>query len=130
MKRFAVAAACSLLVFSGAALADSACDHVQNNFDGMYCLNKIYQQADADLNQTYGKLAHKLDQTGKERLKDGQLAWIKTRDSQCSKLDGDDFYVNLACATSITIKRTQFLRNRYRECISSGCMNSKLLPTS
>lgn len=92
----------------------------------MYCLNKVYQQADADLNHTYGKLARELDQAGKERLKNGQLAWIKTRDAQCSKVDGDGFYVNLACATDVTIKRTQFLSDRYRECISSGCMDSKL----
>jgi len=36
------------------------------------------------------------------------------------------FYVNLQCATGTTIKRSQFLQDRLRECTSAGCQNSKL----
>ena len=123
MLRLLAALACLIAV---PALADTACDHPHNDFDGLYCLNKIYQQADADLNTEYGKLRPKLDNQGRSLLKTGQLTWIGLRNEQCSRSMDGNFYVNLQCATHLTIQRTQFLQDRTRECISAGCMNSKL----
>jgi uncharacterized protein YecT (DUF1311 family) len=115
-----------LLCVPGAAFANSACDKPRNDFDDLYCLNKVYQEADKELNENYGKLNEKLDSAGKKSLKTGQLAWMKTRNKSCSKHEGEMFYVNLDCAASTTIKRSQFLQDRLRECLSSGCQNSKL----
>lgn len=115
-----------LVCASGSAFANSACDTPRNDFDGLYCLNKVYQEADKELNANYKKLAAKLDADGKQSLKSGQLSWISERNQNCSKKDGSGFYVNLDCATSTTIKRAQFLQDRVRECASSGCQNSKL----
>jgi len=115
-----------LLLCSSTAFANSSCDKPKNDFDGMYCLNKVYQQADSDLNSTYKQLVTKLDADGKAALKQGQLVWIGQRNDRCSIRKGDEFFVNLDCATATTIERTQFLQDRYRECISSGCQNSKL----
>jgi len=123
MKRLMLAI---LLCAAGAAQANSACDKPKNDFDGLYCLNKVYQEADKELNDNYGKLAGKLDADGKARLKAGQLQWIRQRNDRCSKNEGDAFYVNLECATETTIKRSQFLQDRTRECVSAGCQNSKL----
>ena len=114
------------LLLSPAAFANSDCDHPKNDFDGLYCLNKVYQQADADLNSSYKQLVGKLDADGKAALKQGQLQWIEERNNKCSLRKDGDFYVNLDCTTQITIERTRFLQDRYRECISSGCQNSKL----
>lgn len=108
------------------AFANSACDKPRDDFDGLYCLNKVYQEADNQLNEAYKKLSGKLDADGKKALKAGQLGWIETRNSSCSKRDGKEFFVSLTCATNTTIKRYQFLEDRYRECVSSGCQNSKL----
>ncbi len=108
------------------ALAGSACDKPRNDFDGLYCLSKVYQQADADLNADFERLRKRLDRSGRIALKDGQMAWLQGRDQNCRRHEGGDFYVNLACATRMTIARTQFLEDRYRECISSGCMDSRL----
>ena len=115
-----------LAMAPGAAFADSACNAPRNDFDGLYCLNKIYQQADQDLNASYTKLVPKLDQAGRAALKAGQLAWLRGRNDQCSKREGSAFYVDLSCATQTTIARNQFLEDRYRECVSSGCLDSKL----
>ncbi len=115
-----------MLLAASAALADSSCDKPRNDFDDLYCLNKIYQQADHDLNTAFGRLRAKLDPAGQEALRAGQLAWINQRNDSCSKHDATGFYINLSCATQTTIARTQFLQDRYRECISSGCMNSRL----
>lgn len=109
-----------------AAMASANCDRPRNDFDGLYCLNQVYQQADADLNAAFKSLNAKLDAKGKATLKRGQLAWMKRRNEQCSMHQEDAFYVDLECATDTTIGRTQFLQNRLRECISSGCRNSKL----
>lgn len=124
MKRTLVTFA--LLCLSSAALANSACDQPRDDFDGLYCLNKVYQEADKELNENYKALVGQLDADGKAKLKKGQIAWIKERNSECSRKDDSGFYVNLSCATEKTISRAQFLKDRSRECVSSGCMNSKL----
>lgn len=115
-----------LFCSSNIAFANSACDAPKDDFDGLYCLNKVYQEADKELNDNYKKLSVKLDNDGKKSLKSGQLSWIEARNSNCSKRESSGFYVNLNCATSTTIKRSQFLQDRIRECASAGCQNSKL----
>ncbi|WP_020561128.1 lysozyme inhibitor LprI family protein [Thiofilum flexile] len=116
----------STFLFATSAFANSACDIPKNDFDGLYCLNKVYQEADAELNVNYKKLIAKLDAKGSSALKKGQRAWIEERNSSCSRRDSDGFFINLDCATRVTISRAQFLQDRYRECVSSGCQNSKL----
>ncbi|TZF90921.1 lysozyme inhibitor LprI family protein [Cognatilysobacter lacus] len=118
--------ALALIAVSGAAFANSACDRVNNDFDGLYCLNKVYQQADTDLNAAFKALGGKLDSAGHTALRQGQLAWMRQRNEQCSMRKGDGFYVDLRCATRTTIERTRFLQDRVRECVSSGCRNSRL----
>lgn len=116
-----------ILCCSSVVYANSACDKPKNNFDDLYCLRKVYQQADEELNNNYQKLNAVLDADGRKTLKSGQLAWIKTRNESCSKYDEQQgFFVNINCATTTTIKRSQFLQDRLRECASSGCQNSKL----
>ena len=115
-----------MLCSSSFAYANSACDAPKDDFDGLYCLNKIYQEADKELNENYQKLVGKLDNEGKKALKQGQLAWMEERNTNCSKRDLTGFFVNLNCATVTTVKRSQFLQNRLRECASSGCQNSRL----
>ena len=58
MKRWMLAV---LMCAAGAAKANSACDKPQKDFDGLYCLNKVYQEADKELNDNYGKLARELN---------------------------------------------------------------------
>ena len=118
--------ALALLALSGSAFANSACDKVRNDFDSLYCLNKVYQQADTDLNAAYKALNGKLDAAGRATLKSGQLAWMRSRNDECSMRKGNGFYVDLGCATRTTIERTRFLQDRVRECVSSGCRNSRL----
>jgi len=124
MSKFNGFLAFAALALSTAAHAD--CDRPKNDFDDLYCLDKVYIQSDKDLNDEYGKLSKQLDANGKAALKRGQLAWIKSRNEQCSMKDEHGFWVNLDCATQTTIARTQFLQDRNRECASAGCMPSKL----
>jgi uncharacterized protein YecT (DUF1311 family) len=120
--------ALALLALAAAApaFADSACDRVTNDFDGLYCLNKLYQQADADLNAAYKALVAELDADARAVLRQHQLQWMAERNASCSMKNDGAFYVDLDCATRVTIERTRFLQDRVRECISSGCMESRL----
>ncbi|MFO1113729.1 MAG: lysozyme inhibitor LprI family protein [Rhodospirillales bacterium] len=123
MKKLAFAV---FLLSATAAYADTACERPQNDFDGLYCLNKIYQEADKELNESYKKLTAKLDSSGKAALRTSQLAWIEQRNADCSRREGNKFFVNMDCATDTTVARTRFLQDRLRECNSTGCQNSKL----
>ncbi len=102
------------------------CTKTTSDYDVVYCGTKLYLQADKELNDSYQKLAGKLNSDGKQRLKAGQLAWIETRNRQCTETRGESILVDLDCATRTTVERTQFLTDRQRECLSTGCVNSKL----
>lgn len=121
MKRNLLWIACVLV-----APAWADCEKTKTDYDVVYCSTRLYLQADKELNEAYKKLAGKLDPEGKAILKEGQLAWIKTRNKNCSETRGNEILLDMDCATNTTVERTRFLDDRYRECASSTCMNSKL----
>lgn len=47
------------------------CDKPVNDFDGLYCLTKVYLEADKELNNSYTKLNKVLNSTQKAKLKRG-----------------------------------------------------------
>jgi len=115
-----------ILLAPALAFAQQNCDKPRNDFDGLYCLNKVYAQTDAELNEAYKELNTTLPDVDKNTLKSRQIDWIKKRNASCSKKIDDAFYVNLSCATKTTKERLEVLQERLRECKSSGCLPSKL----
>lgn len=113
------------ILFTNTAFADN-CDKPRDDFDGLYCLNKVYQESDKELNIAYKELRSLLNKSEKKALKKTQLNWIKERNSNCSFRKPGAFYVNLACTTRTTISRTNEIRDRIRECKATGCQASKL----
>lgn len=104
----------------------AGCATPQNAFDQVYCAGNLFAQVDHDLNTAYGSLKKLLTPAQASSLKQGQLAWIKQRDANCSETKADGFYVNLQCAVDTTQTRLAFLKERERECSSTGCVSSKL----
>ena len=103
------------------------CDKPNNDFDGLYCLTKVYLEADKELNSSYAQLAKRLNTSQKSKLKRGQLAWMRERNDQCSYSDDENsFYVNMDCATRVTTERVNFLNERVRECSAGSCRDSRL----
>ena len=102
------------------------CDKPINGFDGLYCLTKVYLEADAELNSSYAKVNKLLNASQKSKLKQGQIAWIRERDNKCSYEDEDGFYINMGCATRRTTDRVNFLNDRLRECKAGSCRDSRL----
>ncbi|MEY4977883.1 MAG: hypothetical protein RLZZ352_153 [Pseudomonadota bacterium] len=108
------------------AYAQQNCDKPRDDFDSLYCLNKVYVETDAELNSAYKDLVTRLPKDGRSKLKHTQLAWIEQRNAECSRKIDNGFFVNLSCATETTRQRLEFVQERIRECKSSGCQPSKL----
>lgn len=102
------------------------CDNPINDFDGLYCLTKGYLEADKALNNSYRNLVKQLNRQQRVSLKQGQLAWMRDRNEQCSYHETDGFYVNMDCATRMTSNRVNFLNERLRECHAGSCRDSRL----
>jgi len=104
----------------------ASCDNPRTDFDNLYCERKVYMQADSDLNLVYNKLRARLNPTDKRTLLTAQRGWIRERDAECSMTEDDNIRVNIECAKTKTIARTNWLNDRLRECTSSGCRSSLL----
>lgn len=107
-------------------LALAACEKPRNAFDSVYCLSTEYAQVDRELNNEFGTLRKMLNDGQKAALKKSQIAWIKDRDAQCSYERDGGYFVNLQCAVGKTNERLVVLRERERECQSTGCVDGKL----
>ncbi|WP_027483317.1 lysozyme inhibitor LprI family protein [Deinococcus pimensis] len=120
---FLAAAALSLAASAG---AQNNCDGNLTDFDAVYCYQKLFVKADADLNAVYTKLLAALPESGRATLRARQREWIRRRDAE-SVLTRDGFkYVSVDRATDMTVARTNELGDRLRECVSSGCRLSLL----
>lgn len=128
MKKFAMllgaAASAAALLPLGAHAA--GCASPRNAFDQVYCSGNLFSQTDHDLNQEYSRLRTHLNSSQQAALKSGQLAWIRQRDEQCSEQKANGYFVNLTCAVHLTQARLDFLKERERECNSTGCVDAKL----
>ncbi len=79
------------------------CDTTRNTYDDIYCTNKIYASADADLNKNYQALRAKLNTAQRSTLKKSQLAWIRQRDAECT--DSNRNSVDVQCRLQTTQER-------------------------
>ncbi|WP_322106746.1 lysozyme inhibitor LprI family protein [Paraburkholderia sp. J41] len=111
--------------FAGGAYA-AGCAKPRNAFDDVYCSGNLFAQVDHDLNSEYATLQKRLSTGQQAMLKRSQVSWIRQRDAACSETKESGFFVNLDCAVDMTQQRLAFLRERERECNSTGCAESKL----
>ena len=116
----------TLLLVPALSWAQQNCDSPRDDFDGIYCLNKVYSQTDSELNDVYRDLSSKLAAGDRTALRNRQREWIDQRNASCSRHIEAGFFVNLRCATETTKQPLQVLQERLRECKSSGCQPSKL----
>ncbi len=117
----------STLVFGSPAHAQQSCNYPKGTFDQVYCDAKVLVRADDELNVTYQKLLKRLSAGGQQTLRQTQRTWMKERDGTCVATDpkwGSVVYGD--CAVQKTTDRLNFLNDRLRECLSSGCQASKL----
>ncbi len=123
LKTFLAVAGFTIFAVNG---AKADCAHSSNPFDDVYCDIQVFHQADHQLNVDYGDLSKTLNAAQKASLKQGEIAWIKDRNKQCTESqDGYDF-VAMDCAVEMTNKRDSFIKDRARECASTGCVDSAI----
>ncbi len=91
------------------------CDSARNTYDDIYCTNKIYASADADLNKNYRALGSKLNTAQRNTLKKSQLALIRQRDAECT----DSNRNSVRRAVSFTGQRKKETIGCKKDCVNA-----------
>ena len=113
------------LMLSSVSFAEN-CDTTRNSYDAVHCDNKVYANADNELNKIYQQLRGKLNASQKTVLKKSQLAWIRDRDSSCTSESNVGPVISTRCQLTKTQERNSWLRERLRECNTVGCKTNSL----
>ena len=115
------------LTLTGTAQAQNNCNTPGNSFEDVYCLSKVFVKADDDLNTVYQKLLKRLSPAAQVTLRRTQRAWLNGRNTTCTENDAKlGAVIYMDCAVDRTTSRSNFLNDRLRECLSSGCQPAKL----
>lgn len=101
------------LMSSGAAFAEGECDKYTTSYDKTYCFSKLFVESDKELNVVYKDLKNMLKPDMKKKLTETQRSWITFRDNVCQEQPGT---ISVDCNYSVNKERTEFLRDRLREC--------------
>ncbi len=112
---------------SSGALARADCADTQTEFDDVYCWAKYYIASDDDLNAAY----QGADREARCRCESGAEEGPARLDqdpqrANAAATDSEGYSVDLSCAADFTENRTQFLRDREKECEAGHCDLAKL----
>lgn len=119
MKKMLIAL--SLAMAIPAFALETNCDKYKGSYDRTYCLSKLFVESDNELNDVYQELRGKLNADGQKALKNTEIKWLKYRTSRCETSPGT---IDVRCSYEVNRDRTNFLRDRLRECNSRMCDNS------
>ena len=115
--------AAALISATHAALAIETCDRYPTSYDRTYCASKLFIESDNELNRVYKDLRkYTKGNTGKE-LVQTQRAWLKYRTAMCETTPGT---INMPCSYEVNRQRTEYLRDRLRECRAGACNPSAI----
>lgn len=115
------------LITSTTAFALGECDKYTTSYDRTYCFSKLLVESDKELNEVYKQLKPGLKPEQKRKLSEIQREWMKYRDNTCQEEPGTiivncNYYVNKA--------RTEYLRDRLRECRTGNCRDDMIAKRS
>jgi uncharacterized protein YecT (DUF1311 family) len=99
------------------ALAGDGCQNPKTSYDRTYCTAKLFLESDKELNDVYKELKGKLNSDLKKRLTITQREWIEYRNNSC-EFRGT---IDVQCNYDVNRSRTEFLRDRLRECKTGHC---------
>ena len=118
--------AASLFFASLPAQADESCDKFKTSYDRTYCVAKLFLESDKELNAAYTELRKPLKDNVKQQLTETQRDWIKHRDAACEQSGA----INVACNFKVNKERTDYLRDRVRECKAGNCQDQAIAKKS
>jgi uncharacterized protein YecT (DUF1311 family) len=112
-----------LITSSFQLFADGECDKYTTSYDKTYCYSKLFIESDKELNEVYKNLNSAIKNAdNKKQLVKVQREWIKYRDSTCS----NEGLINVDCNYDVNRTRTEYLRDRLRECKTGNCRNDMI----
>jgi len=114
---FSALAFAALGLSASAAYAQGECDKYRTSYDKTYCFAKLFVESDKELNTAYNDLRGVAKEPAKTELKQTQLQWIKHRDASCESSGA----INVDCNYRVNRERTEYLRDRARECKAGTC---------
>ena len=128
LKNASLTLLASGLFFSSVSTASAAssCDQYTTSYDRTFCFCKLIVESDKELNDVYKALRKQIDKETAEGLKMTQRQWIKYRNNQCE----NNGTIQLQCNYEVNKNRTDYLRERLRECKSGVCQNSLVVRPS
>ncbi|HHT7629203.1 lysozyme inhibitor LprI family protein [Pasteurella multocida] len=112
----------TICLVSLSAMASNACSHFTTSYDRTYCSAKLFLESDKELNDVYKELKKQVKPTTSQSLVQTQREWLKYRNSACEK----DGTINVDCNYEVNKERTEYLRNRLRECKTGNCRDSDI----
>ena len=124
---FSVLAAGVILFASQAVFASGECDKYTTSYDKTYCFVKLFMESDNELNAVYTDLRKTINDPTKNQLTLIQREWIKYRDIACQPQQGT---INVDCNYRVNRERTEYLRDRLRECKAGTCRDDKIAEKS
>jgi uncharacterized protein YecT (DUF1311 family) len=113
MKKQLAVVAGVILVSSSIVFAMGECDKYKTPYDKTYCMSKLFVESDKELNSVYKELRGVLKPSVKQKLTETQREWISYRDNACQDQPGT---INVDCNYKVNKERTEYLRDRLREC--------------
>ena len=115
-KRIILAAAAVFVAQQ--ALAIETCDRYNDSYGRTFCASKLFVESDKELNDVYKELRGVLNEQTRQSLRSTQLKWLKHRTSKCEVSPGN---IDVDCSYKVNKQRTEFLRDRLRECKTGVC---------
>lgn len=107
----------TILFVAPSAVATEACEKFTTSYDRTYCMAKLFVESDNELNQVYKELKTYLKGDISKALTTTQRSWIKYRDNLCES-DGN---IAVDCNYEVNHSRSEYLRDRLRECKTGNC---------
>ncbi|MDR2861479.1 MAG: lysozyme inhibitor LprI family protein [Syntrophobacterales bacterium] len=114
----------AILLFSPQiAIAEGECDKYKTSYDRTYCFAKLFIESDNELNTVYKDLRKVIKTHAREQLTLVQREWMEYRDDICQPVAGT---INVDCNYRLNRDRTEYLRDRLRECRAGTCRDDKI----
>jgi uncharacterized protein YecT (DUF1311 family) len=113
----------TFVIATQSAFAAGECDKYTSSYDRTYCFSKLFVESDKELNTVYTELRAAIKEPAQKALTGVQRDWIKHRDQSCQPEAGT---INVDCNYDVNRKRTEYLRDRLRECKAGTCRDDMI----
>ena len=108
------------------AKAEGECETYTTSYDRTYCFAKLFLESDKELNDVYKELRGLVGDEAKQGLTQTQRDWIRFRNNTCERHGT----INVDCNFRVNRERTEYLRDRVRECKTGHQRNNMIIKKS